>query len=676
MKKQFLLFILILTSFQLRSQSLEKKIHKQVGFVISFNLKSLSQKINFNDLGNYSFMKKPDNTEILEPTSVVKELFRLPEKGGINKMDKIYIYSEKHDSIENLNYLIALSDVKLFQNRMVDILKSKKNEPKFIKEGSLKVMNYDHRMSIGVGKNYALLSIWKPVYFYADDYYLYEEERNKVRAMIDSIRYIYVPSDTDAVVQDFTDTIGAVVDTLQYEIPDDHVIYERVVSTGDYEYTDYSYDNDSLMKQFERRWVEIRRKSQEQFLVRQNRKMSIHQKYSASLSPQQSLMENKNVAQIFAHTDDIIYWFNYEDYTHHLIDVVTEKSYPKNALDKLGTSKKAENSPLNSLAALLKDNTMFGLGNFNKGEIKMNFYSIFNETLKPFIEKIYSNNINPEFFKYIRSDNLMGMVGMSINSEAAANLYYEIFRRATESSENPNKYLIAAMEMSDLFLDKNVIHHTFKGDAVIALTGIKSYIKTYTSYEYDSLTFENQTVEKTKTKYIPEFVSILTVENQDNLKRILNIVKRLDGLIELSKNIYIINSNYMDSDNSVYLVLKNNLLFITNDKTLATEQLTGGMESNRIVGDAYLKYLKNTSFGFWDADKMFKLMSEGAEEQFGKPDMIQRWSKIVNKGFFEVKPLNGNMADTEFVVEMKNRESSSLLELLKLFDDIFVLNGF
>lgn len=56
MNRNILLVLFSAVFIQLNAQlSLEKRIPKQAKFVLSFNLNSLSQKVNFNDLGNYNF---------------------------------------------------------------------------------------------------------------------------------------------------------------------------------------------------------------------------------------------------------------------------------------------------------------------------------------------------------------------------------------------------------------------------------------------------------------------------------------------------------------------------------------------------------------------------------------------------------------------------------------------
>jgi hypothetical protein len=584
----------------------------------------------------------------------------------------------------------------LIQTRVIDILKSATYKPSFSKEGKMKVLNYDHQVSIGVGKDYALVSIWTKSYYYESDYEEYNLERNKVVMMIDSIRYSTMDVDTAVAApeEEFIALPEAPADTVVAEQPVEPAkteapevesteevveeVYEYSDSTVavDYAYDSY-YDNDSLMKQFERRWVIKRKLDEERFYLQQDKKMGLRQKQLNTLKPAESVSVNSDFIKVFANTSDIIYWFNYNSYANQLITAMSDKHYGYSyESDTAAYNAKLRNPPPNTLAEFLNNNTMYGLGNFNKGELKMNFHSTFNDNLKPFIEKIYSNNINPEFFKYIKSDDLMGLMGFSINSEAAANLYYEIFRRASESSPTPNPYYIAFMEMTDLFLDKKVLYHTLKGDGVVAFTGIKSYLSTYINYEYDTLTFENREVEVTNTKYIPEFVTIFTIENLDNVNRVLKMIKRLDGLVELEKNIYAFKARDKSINGKFFVVIKDNLLFVTNDSSLARTDIMGGMQTSRTVGEAYKAYLNNTSFGFWDASKMFKLMAERPDEKAGNSDLLQKLSDKVNKGFFVTKPLVGNLSDSEVVIEMKNRENSSLLELLKLFDDVYAIQKF
>jgi hypothetical protein len=156
----------------------------------------------------------------------------------------------------------------------------------------------------------------------------------------------------------------------------------------------------------------------------------------------------------------------------------------------------------------------------------------------------------------------------------------------------------------------------------------------------------------------------------------IKMIQRLDGLTQLSENSYSFKSKKKDVDGKFFMVIKDNLLFITNDVTLATEQIAKGISPEQTIGNDYITYLNSSSFGFWDASKMFKLMAESPDGKLGKPDELGKWGEKINKGFFVNKPLAGNTANMELTVEMKNRENSSLLELLKLFDDVYLLNKF
>ena len=666
--------ILLCFSFSISAQSLEKRIPQKAGFVLCLNLNSLSQKINFNDLGQYNFLKKPDNSETIYPSVFVKELFRLPEKAGFNKKDRIYIYSENHDSTQNFNYMIALTDAKMFQNRVMDILKTKQSQPQFNKEGKLKVLNYDHKLSISVAKDYAVISIWDADYYYYDDYYEYSEARGKVVAMIDSIRAVNQVLDTSAAAP-IIDEIIEETAPPQEEPAIDSVVYEQAVEYVDSpepEYYNYGYENDSLMKRFEREWLVKKAEKEKIFWSRKDRKMSLYHKYIADIKPVNSLTANKEFVGVFANTSDIIYWFNYTSYSGKLSDMMEERRY------SMGMPNETVEEPVKSKKKLddfFNNNGMYGLGNFEKGEIKMNFYNTFNDTIKPYIEKCFGNSINPEFFKYVKSDNLIGIAGMSVNMEAVANLYYEMFRRATESAINPNKYAVAAIEMTDIFLDKKAMYHTFKGDMLVAITGIQSNLKTYTTYEYDTLTFENRSVEKTKTEYIPEFVTVLTIENKAILQRLLHMIVKLEGLTKISDNLYAFRSRIPDVNDKFYVAIKDDLFFMTNDKSLATELIFNGMGSVRTVGNNYSAYLNNSSFGFWDAATMFKLMSESPAEELGEPDMLKKLGNKINKGSFITRPIVGNVAQYDISIEMKNRENSSLLEFLDLFELVSSVRG-
>ena len=66
---------------------------------------------------------------------------------------------------------------------------------------------------------------------------------------------------------------------------------------------------------------------------------------------------------------------------------------------------------------------------------------------------------------------------------------------------------------------------------------------------------------------------------------------------------------------------------------------------------------------------------QGNEEAYGKADELEKWRDKINRGFFVCKPMQNNTSSIEVSLEMKNRENSSLLELLKLFNDIAFFNN-
>ena len=404
--------------------------------------------------------------------------------------------------------------------------------------------------------------------------------------------------------------------------------------------------------------------------------MARHQKLITEQKATESIMSDAACAKILSAKDDIIYWFNYNNYSQQIIDLVGDKYYNRATMDTAVMRVLLSNKPVNTLAKLLSNNTMYGLGNLENGTIKMTFFNAFNETIKPYIQNIYSKNINPEFFKYVKKENLIGMLGFSANTEAVSDLYYKIIRRANASSIVPNKYIIAAIELSDLFLDKRVIHHSLKGDALIAFTGIKSYLSNYTSFEYDSLTFENRNIEKTKTKYIPEFIAMFTMENQANVKRILKLIQRMDALTELSPNTFVFKSPKEDIDGQFFVVIKDSLLFITNDKNLATSEIALGLSAEKTVGKEYNSYANSPSFGLLDATKLFKLMTDVNDDKLLKPKEMEIWSKKINQGSFVCKQMEANTVNFEISLEMKNRQNSSILELIGLFDELYILNHF
>lgn len=103
------------------------------------------------------------------------------------------------------------------------------------------------------------------------------------------------------------------------------------------------------------------------------------------MKPADCIAVNPEFVKIFTNNDDIIYWFDYQSYSQQLIDMMGNKNSYN--YDTVLLKEKLKNPPKNQLAEFLDNNSMYGLGNFNQGEIKMNFYNSFNSVSKPCVEK-------------------------------------------------------------------------------------------------------------------------------------------------------------------------------------------------------------------------------------------------------------------------------------------------
>lgn len=669
--KHIFISICILLSLNCIAQSPEKLVPADADNVISINLASLSQKINFNDLSNYSFLKNNTNDNIVSSKSFIKELFRMPEKAGLNTKGKILLFSENHDSTSNFTYIISLSNSKSFKSRVSEILKPTKDAIKFTKTGKYEIYNYNHSLSISCSKNTAIISIWQRPYYYSySDEELYNQARYKIIAIIDSIRYAKIENQTET--KPDTAKEYQIFENDEQLIDNDSVEAVEIIETQT-NYYEYDYNNDSLMKQFERNWQAKQKETENKFWERQDLKMTQNHLRLFSLKSDAQMANDEGFLNVYKQNNDFTLWIPVNNFSKKIVPMFSKKNkYYVTPPDTSKTKEKTEETKPDKLAELLGNNKFYGLGNFEKGKIVMDFNFECNDKLKPYIEKIYHSNINPDFFDYIKSDNLMGLACVSINTEAWADFYVELFRRAIESNSKPDKKISVGLELADLLINRDVFFHTFRGDGVLAFTGMKSYLKTYNSWEYDSITFESRTVQKTKTQYIPEFVYILTVENQTNLNKIISLLNRLEALKENEKNIWTLNTGKSEIDSNFFIVTKDNLFFITNDRKLAKEQIHGGLRSQRVVANTYSSYLSTAAFGFWDASVMFKLMAENNDgKDLGNSAFLNKLGEKINNGFYYAKPLKNNISETQVTIELKNRENSSLLEILNLFDDLY-----
>ncbi len=271
--------------------------------------------------------------------------------------------------------------------------------------------------------------------------------------------------------------------------------------------------------------------------------------------------------------------------------------------------------------------------------------------------------VNPKFRKYIKGDNLLGVYSMALNPEAYGNIVKETMLSVMDGMPETMGLGRDLAPLLGVIIDEQAIYNFFKGDMVVAFTGINSFEKTVTTYEYDE-DFNPIEKESTVESKIPEFTAMMTIGDRTNMQRILNIGKKMGVMESYGKYFQVMAPIGFD----LFMAIENDILLISNDAQLITHNLSTGY-ANKVGGEEWKKIKKSSMHLFWNLPQTMNMASE-----FGFP----LGEEVVNMSQESIKEITwttprkqgSNMAST-MKMSFVNGKENSLKLILKFFNDMF-----
>lgn len=376
------------------------------------------------------------------------------------------------------------------------------------------------------------------------------------------------------------------------------------------------------------------------------------------LNKLKSLAVNKSFTSTNIMKDDIHFWLDYDKFLQMSQD----------EMDKLET-KKLFNVDFDRIKGTETD---FGL-NFKNGKIAVDALNKLNDVLRTENGKIYSKKINKEFFNYIESDSLIAFYSMALNlnelKESVQNNYADLIdtlehsveRVLIEESLDSNSLVVELQKQIDsdtldwsetyalkdslqtikdslvdiemLTIDKKLdstltefgmtredAWNLFKGDFMIAATGVYNVIDTITTIEYG----ENadgepvyQDVEKTVETPRPLFLAMTTINLVDKCANALNKLES-EGIIKKEGDYFYVTVTKYD----FFIKLNGDVLIFTNDKNIATTPYKKGKKvfNGTVDKELITKSIASPVYMHVDLIKaMSKVPIESAQQSYADP---------------------------------------------------------
>lgn len=366
------------------------------------------------------------------------------------------------------------------------------------------------------------------------------------------------------------------------------------------------------------------------------------------------LAENANFKLFAAKPFDAGIWINYEQFNNSI------NSFLKNIPEMSYGATERFASRLKSFYKDYYDHILFTT---NKGNATVTYQTYLSEKIYQLFGNAFNTRINPEFFKYVEGDKLLGMYAVSGDLKALGNGLLELYKNFGEDLTKEGKMIASGVEAMSVLLDEEAILSVMKGDFMIAFTGVKELEVQYTDYQYDGDVYVGP-VKKTRKENTVVYVMTMTVGNQENLDKFIKMgvafggFKQMNGYYEIAEFGKV--QNYFTLDKNI-LVVSNDVELVKNAANPKLKKSVDAKVQNLTKNNPMTVYVNTQNV----VDAILNNTKDiGAEE---KKDLLEVKKEV---GEFQmVGPnLQGKTFFSEGVLEVNDKKGNSLPTLIRFFN--------
>jgi len=245
------------------------------------------------------------------------------------------------------------------------------------------------------------------------------------------------------------------------------------------------------------------------------------------------------------------------------------------------------------MGELYKDMNVAMSVNFDDGLIDITSQTVGSGRFQQWMQAVTDEKINKKFHKYIDGQDLMGYYAFAIDQESLIDGMIEMLLPSVQDIPFVGNPARDGAKILDIFIDQDEIYDILDGDFFIGVTGMGSFTKEVTSYEYDEDFNEIETTREVTTE-LPKFLFMASYGEEDYIKRFMRVGEN----VGLTKNMgsYQVFQDLPDVPFDVYVTAQEGILFITNDQQLITNQVKSGVPKSNRLSRAHCKRLKKKNF--------------------------------------------------------------------------------
>ncbi|MDC3336671.1 DUF4836 family protein [Flavobacteriales bacterium] len=332
---------------------------------------------------------------------------------------------------------------------------------------------------------------------------------------------------------------------------------------------------------------------------------------------------------------------------------------------------------VDGMLSIFADNYFYCHMNLNDNDITAAYTYHVSDVFKDMMLATNNGKFNKNLIKYIDGQDLIGYLGMAVDPEAYYEMVMDIYSKVMSSMPGYGELVNSGMDIYNILLDEDEVFDFIKGDALFAVTNIKPFDVTYTTYEYDDDFNENE-ITKTKQELLPEYVFLASIGNEKLSGKIIELLVKSELLIQKEGYYLVIDptSRYRkNKENGMlhYVAIENDVLIVTNDVELVTTYRESGLPKNRLISKERRTHLKKNNYvGYWNSDNTFSKMT-AEMKSMGQDffDIMEEGNAVIDHASINGLSSQGNLFSADLKLKMKEGEKLAITHLLELAESIY-----
>ena len=400
---------------------------------------------------------------------------------------------------------------------------------------------------------------------------------------------------------------------------------------------------------------------QEEGSVRENL-VSAFTKSVLNSTPRNSILSNKRYSSATSKTEsDFRFWMSYEWFMN---------------MQTRGANMAGAAGIMNAAKEMYKDSDYLMDLNFNDGQIVMDGKMFSNNKTLDQLKKMSTGELNKDFFKYLPKENMLGYFSFAVNMKDYADGIFEMLNPMMVESGMTRKDLedMAIQNLTEMGIemDRKGLYEIIKGDMILAVTGMREFTIKKTQYDED---FNRVEVEAQQN--LPEFSLMMSYGRDADLKKIVQMGIDAGALSKVNSTAWKIAVPVPDVPMDFFLVMRDGIMFLTNNNDLADGKLANGYgKGARMTKDQQKLMNDNSGVFYWDIPMTLSAFAEYAKSE-GMLDKMttklvnvskQSLESIVMKTDKTVK----NSFNSEFSFNFVNKRMNSLDQLFSYINELFL----